>query len=227
MGYRNWHPQGAVGRDIQEFIQLQPRDKEQRQGLGLGLYIVKRLCILLGHPIEVRSRVNRGTRFEIRVPLTQTVQPTPAATRADQPFLDKKFILVLDDDLIIVRALTGLLEGWGARVYGTSTVDELLAASAGFDRCPDLILSDFHLQGSHNQRADVLDGIASVARLRDEFAHNIPALLITGESDPARLRQAKSSGLLVLHKPLKAETLAAHLGTLFGYQPAARAASTA
>lgn len=51
-------------------------------GFGLGLYIVKRLCTILGHPLYLNSRPGRGTVFRL------VMQPTDvhgAAARAAMP----------------------------------------------------------------------------------------------------------------------------------------------
>ncbi|ESZ13071.1 sensor histidine kinase [Mesorhizobium sp. L48C026A00] len=52
-----------------EFVQLAAPKPDPRSGLGLGLSIVDRLGRLMDHPIEVNSRVGRGSRFSISVPL--------------------------------------------------------------------------------------------------------------------------------------------------------------
>jgi signal transduction histidine kinase len=39
------------------------------EGLGLGLSIVRRTCEALGHPVEVKSDLARGSHFSVRVPL--------------------------------------------------------------------------------------------------------------------------------------------------------------
>src|SRR5262249_1480832 len=52
-----------------EFYQVfGPERSDHRGGLGLGLAIVERLGQLLDHPIEVVSRVGRGSRFSVLVP---------------------------------------------------------------------------------------------------------------------------------------------------------------
>ena len=216
---------------FQEFVQLAPRLDQRQQGLGLGLSIVRRLCTLLQHDITVRSRPGRGTRFRIKVsridPPTLTSSAVKNSVQGYEVSLSGRFIVVLDDNPMIVRALMSLLQSWGAQVYGDHTLDLLLAASVNFERRPDLIISDFHLHTNQARDGDLSNGISAVAQLRDEFSHDIPAMLITGDTDIRQLRQAYSSGLLVLHKPLQSSELVRHLATLFDHQPAARANSTA
>ena len=75
------------------------------------------------------------------------------------------------------------------------------------ERLPDLIVSDYRLRGSEN-------GIEVVELLRNEFNVDIPALLVTGDTAPDRLRDAEASGLPILHKPLnpaRLRTLIANL----------------
>ena len=50
-------------------------------------------------------------------------------------------------------------------------------------------------------------GLGVIEALRNEFNADIPALLITGDTDPDHLRQISESGLAVLHKPLHEDEL--------------------
>ncbi len=52
-----------------EFYQIAAPDQGQRDGLGLGLAIVERLCTLLKHPIGVDSTPGKGSRFHVTVPM--------------------------------------------------------------------------------------------------------------------------------------------------------------
>ena len=54
---------------FEEFHQLDNPARERSKGLGLGLAIVQRLSDLLGHKIDVRSRLGTGSVFSIEVPL--------------------------------------------------------------------------------------------------------------------------------------------------------------
>ena len=63
---------------FREFIQLGRPERAHDKGLGLGLAIVDRLCLLLEHPIRMRSKVGKGTVFEILVPRVASVAAHPA-----------------------------------------------------------------------------------------------------------------------------------------------------
>jgi K+-sensing histidine kinase KdpD len=49
----------------QVFEAFQRLDSRQADGLGLGLFVVRGAIDLLGHTIEVRSGVDRGTCFSV------------------------------------------------------------------------------------------------------------------------------------------------------------------
>ena len=50
---------------FEEFYQIGNPERDRTRGLGLGLAIVRRLADLLGHEVEVASRVGRGSVFRV------------------------------------------------------------------------------------------------------------------------------------------------------------------
>ncbi|MDB5818509.1 MAG: hypothetical protein JWQ11_2149, partial [Rhizobacter sp.] len=55
------------GRVFEEFYQAGNRPRDHRQGLGLGLSIVRRSCALMDIQVVLHSRVGQGTRVEMTV----------------------------------------------------------------------------------------------------------------------------------------------------------------
>ena len=78
---------------------------------------------------------------------------------------------------------------------GTDEAVEVAARDA-----PDIVLADLRLRGDDT-------GVRAVAALR-RVRPGLPALLISGDTAPDRLREAERAGLALLHKPVPADALA-------------------
>jgi signal transduction histidine kinase len=71
----------AYQREIfREFYKV-PGHAGTEDGFGLGLYIVSRLCHILGHPLQLASRPGRGTVFRLLVQSTDPAQAMQRVTR--------------------------------------------------------------------------------------------------------------------------------------------------
>ena len=57
-------------------------------------------------------------------------------------------------------------------------------------------------------------GIVAIERLREKLGSDIPAFLISGDTAPERLREARASGYYLLHKPVLPITLRATISQL-------------
>jgi len=191
-----------------EFHQLGGRQHERRSGLGLGLAIVDRLCRLLDHRIELTSALGNGSRFSVIVPLVAaqalTAEPK-ASVRAALGSIRGKLVVVIDDDALVLDSMGGLLRSWGCDAMTATSADVALAGLAEHDRTPDLIICDYRLSDGQN-------GIEAIQKLREAFSLSIPAFLISGDTAPERLRDARASGYHLLHKPVRPRTLRAMLG---------------
>ena len=188
---------------FQEFYQIGNPERNKANGLGLGLAIVKRIASLLGHSVEVKSRLHRGSRFCISVPLALTSGTFSAMAGAppapDESLLVGAVVLVIDDEVVVLQAVEMLLRQWGCMVVTAPSQRDALNALQTLDCTPDVILCDYRLQGDQT-------GIGVIEQLRKELGP-VSAALITGDTAPDRLREAKHSGLPLLHKPLNAQQL--------------------
>lgn len=193
-----------------EFYQLALADPDRRGGLGLGLAIVDRLGRFLDHPVELRSRVGKGSRFSVSVPLVaeQDRSPEPSYSLASlaDPARDK-LIVVIDDDALVLDAMGGMLRSWGCRAVTAASESTALARLSEIAQVPDVIISDYQLAGGRT-------GIQAIECLRDAVGMDVPAFLVSGDTVPERLRDAGASGYLLLHKPVPPMALRAVLNRL-------------
>jgi signal transduction histidine kinase/ActR/RegA family two-component response regulator len=201
-----------------EFYRLSEPDRDRRGGLGLGLAIVDRLCRLLGHPVQVRSTVGKGSVFAVTVPLAPADRRAIEASvvpRTSQPSLaGGKLVLVIDDDPLVLEGMSGIFRQWGCQVITADTDDKALKVASEQDRLPDLIISDYFLSRGRT-------GIETIEWLRSELSASIPAFLISGDTDPATLLEAKNKGFHLLHKPVDPMALRAMFEQAIRRSPAA------
>jgi signal transduction histidine kinase/ActR/RegA family two-component response regulator len=185
-----------------EFYQLTTPAADRRAGLGLGLAIVDRLGRLLGHPVQLESHLGRGSRFSVSVPLAAELRdtvPLPVALQAADVARGKR-VMVIDDDVLVLDGMRGILQSWGCRVHTAASGAAALASVADGGAPPDLIISDLRL-------ADGETGIKVIERLREALGAPVPAFLISGDTAPERLREASAGGYHLLQKPVSPMTL--------------------
>jgi CheY-like chemotaxis protein len=85
-------------------------------------------------------------------------------------------------------------------VVAATSGPKALRQLASCTRPPDVLICDYRLRDGET-------GITATAAIRNEFNTDIPALLITGDTNPEEIRAIAASGLAVLHKPLREEEL--------------------
>ena len=204
---------------FREFYQVDggARRRGRSVGMGLGLAIVAGLAQALGHAVSLRSQPGRGSAFCVRVPVASPVAAEPSAAEGVAHDLRGRTVLVIDDDPAIVEALAVVLARWGCIAAGAAGAREGIAAFASRG-APDAMVVDAQLD-------EGASGIAAVAEVRSALGGAIPAIIVTGDTDPARMREAAAIGYPLLHKPLSPMRLRAALfSCLEGRAVAARPA---
>ena len=183
---------GAIFR---EFHQLGNAERDRRKGLGLGLAIAQGLARALGQPLSLSSVPGRGSVFRLALPAARAgvVEEDGARVAAGAGRSFDLRVLVIDDDESVRTGMRQLLAAWGCACDVADSIEEAQALARA--RRPGLVISDYRLR-------ELRTGAEAIAALRREFGAGLPALLITGDTAPQRLREARASGVPLLHKPV-------------------------
>jgi len=191
-------PPAEQERVFEEFYQLDNPERNRKKGLGLGLAIVRRLVDLMQLRLDLVSAPDRGSRFTLILPAAEAgLDKIAAEAPRVPPALEELRVLVVDDESLVRDGMRTLLEELGCRVTLADGTAQALAAAK--IEMPDILLADLRLRdGAH--------GIATVQAIRDIYP-GLPALLISGDTAPARLREAHDAKLKLLHKPVPVKVL--------------------
>jgi len=191
---------------FEEFKRLDSHQTRAEKGLGLGLAIADGLCRVLGHPLEVRSWVGKGSVFSVSVPLAKSPQPQIAAqadVNGSGNGLSGTQVLCIDNEDSILVGMHSLLSRWGCQVWTARNrleCEHLLAE----DVRPQLALVDYHLDEGET-------GTELVAWLRTRLGEPIPGVVISADARPELVADIHAVGLDYLAKPVKPAALRALL----------------
>lgn len=188
--------------------------------LGLDLTLVRGLARKLGLGLEVCAAEGRGTVFAVIVP--RSVEAAEGTGREEPPAsavpesggadISRTRILVIEDDPMVLAALEALLGQWGCSVVGADSYDAAVERIGTRPDRFDLIISDLRLKGAAN-------GIVAIRQIAKLFDRPVPGMILTGDTDPKRLREARLSGYPLLHKPVAPLALRAAVIRLLGHDP--------
>jgi two-component system CheB/CheR fusion protein len=194
---------------FEEYFQVDNPQRDRTKGVGLGLTIVKRLSKLLGIELRVRSRLGKGSVFELGVPLANKSNKPVAALKSAAPLkcvvstdLVGKRLVVVEDDAPAAEAIKLALEMAGAQVSLFSTAEGALDCAQAL--AADYYISDYRLPG--------MNGMQLLDAIQARSAQAIKAVLLTGNTSPDQPDLMQSSRWKVLFKPIDLPKLLSAMG---------------
>ncbi|MBA57144.1 MAG: hybrid sensor histidine kinase/response regulator [Pseudomonadales bacterium] len=205
-------PQDQIQHIFKEFHRLKHANSDQvlnAKGLGLGLAIAQRISDLLHHPIEVQSRVGKGTMFSIQVPVTSPTVFTPQTTATPEPKLPRLHdltLLCVDNEPMILTGIETLLEHWQCTIHTASSLKTALEKASQLPVAPDALLVDYQL--------DEETGFDVIEALDECWEDVVPVILMTADHSEEVQRRAKERGYYFLQKPITPEGLQEALETV-------------
>ncbi len=184
-------------------------------GVGLGLYISRKLVNLLGGELALCSEPGSGSLFSFNIPyeaVTDENQPTPMEPLRTDYWIsvpNPPEILICEDQVENLAFLVQLLQSAGLRTREAS--DGAQAVRSFEENRPDLILMDL--------RMPVLDGYEAIQRIRQQerSEKRVPIIVISASvSDDDRQTLLLRGADDFIAKPFQTRELfnklVAHLG---------------
>jgi signal transduction histidine kinase/CheY-like chemotaxis protein len=214
-------PQDQLMAIFDDFHQLRNDERDRGKGLGLGLAIVRRLAECLGHRVEVKSVLGRGSCFSVVAsrgsPLvSQTLREERQESIEMIHDLSSTDILLIEDDKVVAEATSLLLKSWNCRVRSVRTTEDALALVERGKFIPHLVLADYRLPGK-------FDGMEAIQRIQLSLQMAIPGIIITGESDITAIREIERMGYTIVRKPVRPAKLRRLIGHYAGRSAGLRA----
>ena len=192
---------------FQEFKRLTPDQSEH--SLGLGLAIVERACTSLGHGLRLQSTLGQGSLFSVDIPILEGLKDPIVLARAtpDASDLERKgeIVLLVENDEILAKALTLMIEGWGAEVIHARTGAEGLKLLSDIDLRPDAVLLD-------HQLGEGISGLDLLAHIR-ALHGDVPACIISADRSTPLREACKDQNVRLLPKPIERRALFAFLNS--------------
>ena len=193
----------------EDFYQIENKERDRGKGLGLGLALAKRLSESLEHKIVSKSTFGSGSCFSVLVNIGEkTVDENQDESFMNIMNLSGANILLVEDDMDVLKATKQLLESWGCKVKTARNKDEVmnLIKENPYDN-PDIILADNRLPGDSS-------GIDITYLIQEKLQASIPCVIMTGDVERNHVQSIIDQGFPVLLKPIQPAKFRAMLSHL-------------
>jgi PAS domain S-box-containing protein len=190
-----------LGRVFEMFVQVDTTLERSRDGLGLGLTLVKRLVEMHDGTVEVHSAgLGQGSEFVVRLPtLAEPVVAPRESTVAKRDESPARRVLVVDDNRDAAKGLAMLLKQMGHQIEIAHDGLEAVEKAAQFDA--DVILLDIGMPQ--------LNGYEAARRIREQQPDSgVMLVALTGWGQDDDRRKSEEAGFNAhLVKPVNIEAL--------------------
>ena len=193
----------------EDFYQVENKERDRGKGLGLGLALAKRLADSLEHTIDSKSSLGNGSCFSVSVDLAENkADKNQSEIFMNIMNLSGINILLVEDDIDVLKATKQLLESWGCKVKTARNKDEVmnLIKENPYDN-PDIILADNRLPGDAS-------GIDITYLIQEKLQASIPCVIMTGDVERNHVQSIIDQGFPVLLKPIQPAKFRAMLSHL-------------
>ncbi len=158
----------------------------QDNGVGLGLTITRMLTALMGGALSVTSQPGEGTRFQVRLFLSEVRVPK-AVINVDHDVIGyegkRRLILVVDDHIEHRKVISGMLGPLGFDIAQAANGHEAVRQVSLLH--PDLILMDLSMPD--------MDGWESIRMIRRNALSQAPVIVLSANANA--FTDDKDSGL--------------------------------
>lgn len=193
----------------EDFYQIENKERDRGKGLGLGLALAKRLADSLEHTIDSKSSLGSGSCFSVSVDLAENkADKNQSEIFMNIMNLSGINILLVEDDIDVLKATKQLLESWGCKVKTARNKDEVmnLIKENPYNN-PDIILADNRLPGDSS-------GIDITYLIQEKLQTSIPCVIMTGDVERNHVQSIIDQGFPVLLKPIQPAKFRAMLSHL-------------
>ena len=183
---------------FEDFYQIENKERDRSKGLGLGLALAKRLSISLNHKIESKSWLGSGSCFSVLVEIgKENSSDNKLENITNIMDLSGVKVLLVEDDIDVLKSTKQLLESWGCIVSSGRDQDEIknVIGSDGY-LLPDIIVADNRLPGDAS-------GIDVVKLVQKDLESLIPSVIVTGDVERGHVQSITDQGFPVLLKPIQ------------------------